>query len=446
MGLRPHPSPQIQRPPQITQAPLRPSTLAALSPSSAISQRAPLRPSPAEGPWTAEACCRYPGASPLARHQSSSRPSEQAAAGSGLLSALQLSLAHGVRLPALPTSPLRPSPGPRGSVLAQPNKHSPLRPSPPRTSPPQALDCWENHSSPCARSALTRLSPQASSEPSRDREAPHSPPSPPTLLRPSPSNFSLPTSHFQLPTPLPRVCCLFPARSGRATPQTNPPRASRTRIHPVHPVHQVNAVNTVLSCSQTPHAFPSPDPLRTNLHPRNPLQLNPLPHRQQPSDPRHPATPAPTSKRSRKSAAPPHTCRHAPIAIEYTTRYGETINRSGSLAFNASDYPTDGFPNRFGLTIAFDTFFTYSGGNLLLEYTHSVIPNTRFSADASRNIPLAQTQFASGFDGTIESFGGRFDDYAPVVSFTVLPVPEPSSTLLLGLGAFGIPMRRRRTN
>jgi hypothetical protein len=31
----------------------------------------PLRSSPAEGPWTAEACCRFPGASPLARHQSS---------------------------------------------------------------------------------------------------------------------------------------------------------------------------------------------------------------------------------------------------------------------------------------------------------------------------------------------------------------------------------------
>ncbi len=39
--------------------------------------------------------------------------SEPAAEGSGLLSELQLSLAHGVRLPALPTSP-----GTRGSVLA----------------------------------------------------------------------------------------------------------------------------------------------------------------------------------------------------------------------------------------------------------------------------------------------------------------------------------------
>ena len=68
-------------------------------------------------PWTAEACCRLPGASPLARHHSSPLPtspppphnpgiarrrtratqhalvpSVQAAAGSGLLSELQLSL------------------------------------------------------------------------------------------------------------------------------------------------------------------------------------------------------------------------------------------------------------------------------------------------------------------------------------------------------------------
>ena len=131
----------------------------------------PLRSSPAEGPWTAEACCRFPGASPLARHQSShpsihpspnqpfsplrqptlptrplpiKPPSEHAAAGSGLLSELQLSPRTECAYPPSPQAP--------GSAEPQLGV---LRTRPFRTRAPQALDCWENHSSPCARSAPT---------------------------------------------------------------------------------------------------------------------------------------------------------------------------------------------------------------------------------------------------------------------------------------------------
>jgi hypothetical protein len=44
------------------------------SPCARSTPTRPLPTSPAEGPWTAEACCRFPGASPLARHHSSSPP------------------------------------------------------------------------------------------------------------------------------------------------------------------------------------------------------------------------------------------------------------------------------------------------------------------------------------------------------------------------------------
>ena len=71
-------------------------------------------------------------------------PSEQAAAGSGLLSELQLSPRTECAYPPSPQAP--------GSAEPQLGV---LRTRPFRTRAPQALDCWENHSSPCARSAPT---------------------------------------------------------------------------------------------------------------------------------------------------------------------------------------------------------------------------------------------------------------------------------------------------
>ena len=78
-------------------------------------------------------CACAPSQQALSDHASS----EQAAAGSGLLGESQLSL----RTECAYARPLRPSP---------------LRPCPLRSSAPQALDCWENHSSLRARSAPAR--------------------------------------------------------------------------------------------------------------------------------------------------------------------------------------------------------------------------------------------------------------------------------------------------
>ena len=125
--------------------------------TSHFSLQTSLRPSPAEGPWTAEACCRFPGASLLARHHSSSRPSEQAAAGSGLLGESQLSL--------------------RTECAHPPSPHKP---------------------------PLLPTSPLPTS--TKDREALYSPLCPQSPLRTSPSNFQLLTSHFPPP-----VCRPFPA-------------------------------------------------------------------------------------------------------------------------------------------------------------------------------------------------------------------------------------------
>lgn len=95
------------------------------------------------------------------------------------------------------------------------------------------------------------------------------------------------------------------------------------------------------------------------------------------------------------------------------------VVRSGPLEYDGSEYPAGGPYNGFGPEIPFSESFTYLGGPLLLEYTHSEIPSTNSRADALNvSAELGSIQFAPGFDGTIEGFGGpQFG--MPVVRFSV---------------------------
>jgi len=122
-----------------------------------------------------------------------------------------------------------------------------------------------------------------------------------------------------------------------------------------------------------------------------------------------------------------------------------SVVRLGPLSYNGTEYPTGGSPNLFGPTIQFDNSFTYSGGDLLLEYTHSPISSGGAWVDANNALPLAQSQFSAGYNTTTEGFSGFGDDYAPIIRLTFTAVPEPSSTLLFGLGALGFVSRRKRT-
>jgi hypothetical protein len=226
-------------------------------------------PGPRSSKWK-----RRPAAYPPTR-----QPPNQRAAGSGLLGASQLSLRTECayppsphKPPLLPTSPLRPSPGPRGSVLA------PL----------------------------------------------------PTI--PSPNQpFQLPTSNFSLPTSLPLSAVRSPLVRPHQAAQSNPPRGSHTRnnpVHPVHPVHQVNMVNTVHSCSQTLNAYPSPDPLRTTFHPRNAPWLNPLADSQQPSASHRPVSrPIPPRRPPQKVPTARCTASHSLATAPSPSNFANTSSR-----------------------------------------------------------------------------------------------------------------------
>ena len=134
---------------------------------------------------TAAACCRFPGASPLARHHS--RPSPYPPPGSaepqfGVLRTRTSSNTLRTR-PCLPTSPLPTSPSPFKQ--------------------PKALDSCEHHSSLCVRSTPTRPLPQGRGRaPARPplRSSPRSRPSRP-CLRTSTPLFPAPPSGFNTGPP-----------------------------------------------------------------------------------------------------------------------------------------------------------------------------------------------------------------------------------------------------
>lgn len=96
-----------------------------------------------------------------------------------------------------------------------------------------------------------------------------------------------------------------------------------------------------------------------------------------------------------------------------------TVVRAGPLAYDGSEYPSGGAPNDFGPPIAFQTAFVYTGGDLLIEYTHTTIATGGSAADAHEPDPRMQSQFAPGFDGTMEGFGGQGVGRGTVLQLTV---------------------------
>ena len=133
-----------------------------------------------------------------------------------------------------------------------------------------------------------------------------------------------------------------------------------------------------------------------------------------------------------------------------------TVVRSGELTYDGSEYSTsDTGPHPFGEELTFDTTFTYNGGDLLLEYTHTLIDTDNNSpgtqevsrADFFTNLDdgegglFAQTYFSGGFDAKERTFNAS-NGRATVVRFSAVPEPG-SAALLLGIGMIGV-LRRRK--
>ena len=144
--------------------------------------------------------------------------------------------------------------------------------------------------------------------------------------------------------------------------------------------------------------------------------------------------------------------------------------RSGPLDLFQNDFDsntnnassTSGTPNAFGPEITFDTNYVYTGGDLLLLYSHtasrSIVGNTdgfvtaaadnftnTFTATGDPDFAVdTQIIFGGGFLGNSRAFGaaGSGDGGGTVVQFSVIPEPT-SAALLMGLGLIGVARRRR---
>ena len=112
--------------------------------------------------------------------------------------------------------------------------------------------------------------------------------------------------------------------------------------------------------------------------------------------------------------------------------------RSGPLTFSAADFDDTsiapgrgpGIPNAFGAVITFDNPFTYNGGNLLLDYTHTAplgLDGSDLITSAADSVadfnddngdPLVETLFGEGIDVTTRTFSPA-PGFAPVIRFTV---------------------------
>lgn len=118
----------------------------------------------------------------------------------------------------------------------------------------------------------------------------------------------------------------------------------------------------------------------------------------------------------------------------------EVIVHTGPLTIAAGDYPTGSSPNAFGARIVFTSPYTYTGGPLLLEYSHTPFPSTPSFADAVGNSPDGQSAFGTGFGATTADIGMTSD--VVIVQFQVVPESSPCGLIALSVGT--LTLRRKK--
>jgi hypothetical protein len=123
----------------------------------------------------------------------------------------------------------------------------------------------------------------------------------------------------------------------------------------------------------------------------------------------------------------------------------QTLVRSGPLNIPAGSFPAGGSPTTFGHVVTFDTPYTYTGGNLLMELRHTGIS----SASASVDSVLASggpsngygVRFSAAWQSSYTATSG-LQGNAVVTNFLV--VPEPAAAGLASLAFVAVASRRTR--
>src|SRR5262249_40503812 len=105
-------------------------------------------------------------------------------------------------------------------------------------------------------------------------------------------------------------------------------------------------------------------------------------------------------------------------------------------------------PNPWGFEVTFNTPYTYTGGNLLVEVRHTGSNIVNFTTDFLDALPTTTVGF--GTDFWCATATGNTATTGAANSFTISrltwqPVPEPASMAVLGLGALALIRRRKQS-
>lgn len=85
----------------------------------------------------------------------------------------------------------------------------------------------------------------------------------------------------------------------------------------------------------------------------------------------------------------------------------QTLVRSGTLVIPALSFPSGGSPNAFGPEIVFDSPWTYTGGNLLIEIRHTGFTGTSRSLDANNTSTVGYgTLYSACWTGNYQGTSG----------------------------------------
>ncbi len=141
-----------------------------------------------------------------------------------------------------------------------------------------------------------------------------------------------------------------------------------------------------------------------------------------------------------------------PMSFTFANNFASSqVVRSGAFSIPTTGYPIGSNPNNFGPVITFDTPFTYTGGDLVIEIRSSGSATFMPEVDSDSN------QNTVGFAGYQNGYAAMASTSstatvadiranAPIVQLTV--VPEPATSALaagLSLGAFALVRRQKRS-